>query len=128
MNAVAQKKFLTPEIKAGLFITCGLALLMSGILMLGGGEKFFNSHYNVRARFEDVSGLSKGSFVRSGGISVGRVTEIEYDESFREILVTMLVKESFKQRIRKDSKVQMNTQGVLGDKYLEIVDGSAESP
>lgn len=128
MNAAAQKKFFTPEVKAGIFITGGLLLLMTGILLLGGGESLFHSQYNVRARFDDVTGLSKGSTVRSGGIVVGRVTEIDYDSDFKNVLVTMLVKESYKQRIRKDSKVQMNTQGVLGDKYLEIVEGTAETP
>ena len=47
------------------------------------------SHYNLKAKFEDVSGLTKGSYVKSGGIQIGRVTEIDYSDDYRAVEVTM---------------------------------------
>lgn len=121
------QKSMQPEVKAGIFIAIGVSLVLFGILLLGGGESIFSSSYRLKAGFEDVSGLSKGSYVRSGGISVGRVTRIDFDADYRRVMVTMLIKDEFRQRIKKDSKVQMLTQGMLGDKYLEISDGSADA-
>ncbi len=68
------------------------------------------------------------SALTSGGIQIGRISEMEFNKSYDSILVTLLLKEKFKSRIRENSKVNVLTQGVLGDKYIEIINGSPESP
>lgn len=122
-----QRKKSNPELKAGIFVLSGLLLTLSAILMLGGFDDIVHSQYELKAKFSDVSGLGRGSVVRSGGIQIGRVTDLDFNESYDSIVVTMLVKEKFQSRIREDSKVKMLTQGVLGDKYIEIIGGSPES-
>lgn len=121
-------KKLQPEVKAGIFLALGMGLIFTSILLLGGADSIFHSQYQLKGRFDDVSGLAKGSQVRSGGISVGRVASIDFDGEYRNVVVTMILKSEFKQRIRKSSKVQILTQGVLGDKYLEISGGGFDSP
>lgn len=122
-----QRKKNNPELKAGIFVSCGLLLTLSAILTLGGFDDFVHSQYEVMAQFDDVSGLGRGSAVRSGGIQIGRVTDLKYDQSYNKILVTLLLRDEFKSRVRTDSKAKMLTQGVLGDKYVEIVGGTSEA-
>lgn len=123
-----QRKKSNPELKAGIFVLSGMLLTLSAILMLGGFDDLVHSQYEIKAKFTDVSGLGRGSVVRSGGMQIGRVTNLTFDESYNSILVTLLIKDQFKSRVREDSKAQMLTQGVLGDKYIEIAEGTSESP
>ncbi len=123
-----QRKKTNPELKAGIFVLCGMLLTFAAILTLGGFDDLVHSQYEVQAKFKDVSGLGKGSVVRSGGIQIGRVTGMKFDPSYKLVLVTLLIKEQYKSRVREDSEAQMLTQGVLGDKYVEILGGSSESP
>ncbi len=122
-----QKKS-NPELKAGIFVLSGLVLTFIAIFMLGSFHDIVHSQYEIKVKFTDIAGLTKGSIVRSGGIQIGRISEMEFNKSYDSILVTLLLKEKFKSRIRENSKVNVLTQGVLGDKYIEIINGSPESP
>lgn len=113
------------EIKAGIFIFIGLVLMMAMVLILGGSDIFFERHFPLKAKFNEVSGLSEGAKVQSGGIRIGRIYKINYDEEYDGIIITMQIKEKYRKRIKEDSQVEMQTLGVLGDKYLEIKPGTS---
>lgn len=116
------------EIKAGIFIFLGMILIMVTILLMGGGKSLFESNYRLITVIPDAGGLSKGSYVRSGGLKIGRVEEIEFSEHYDNLKVTLRIDSRFQQRIREDSAVKLQTQGVLGDKYIEITGGSQDKP
>jgi phospholipid/cholesterol/gamma-HCH transport system substrate-binding protein len=122
------RRKLDVELKAGMFLCFGLVVMMVTILMMGGGKSLFQKYYRVNLEVLDVGGLAVGASIRSGGLKVGRVEDITFTESYGGVKITMLIEIEFKQRIRQDSVVRFQTQGVLGDKYLEITSGSAEQP
>jgi phospholipid/cholesterol/gamma-HCH transport system substrate-binding protein len=114
--------------QAGIFIFIGLVAAMITILMMGGGQSLFERTYKVYLDVSDTSGLAKGGLVSSGGVKIGIIDDIKFSENYENVRITLRINESSKQRIREDSVVRFQTQGVLGDKYLEVVGGSADKP
>lgn len=116
------------EIKAGLFLAFGLFVAMATVLMMGGAKSMFQKNYRIYLAVADVGGLAKGAAIRSGGLKIGRVDEITFTQNYEGVKVTLLIEEGFKERVRQDSLVRFQTQGVLGDKYLEVTGGSPDQP
>jgi phospholipid/cholesterol/gamma-HCH transport system substrate-binding protein len=116
------------EMKVGVFIVLGLVLVLVSILVLGSNDNFFTRKNHYTAHFSDVEGLIPGAKVVMGGVQVGTVSDVSFDTAHRDIQVTFDVARAQADWVRKDSTVQIMTQGVLGDKYLEVTRGSDDSP
>ncbi|MGE3261723.1 MAG: MlaD family protein [Bacteriovoracia bacterium] len=114
------------EIKAGIFLFLSLMVVMLTILFMGGTKSLFEKQYKLFMDISDAGGLAKGAFVRSGGLKIGRVGDITFSENYENVRVTILIDKSYQNRVREDSVVRFQTQGVLGDKFLEITGGSAD--
>lgn len=112
------------EMQAGIFLFIGLMAAMITILMMGGGQSLFAKTYKIHLEVSDTAGLGKGAVVRSGGVKIGVVDNIDFSESYENVRITLKIDDSARQRIKEDSIVQLQTQGVLGDKYIEISGGS----
>jgi phospholipid/cholesterol/gamma-HCH transport system substrate-binding protein len=116
------------EMQAGIFIFIGLVAAMVTILMMGGGQSLFEKTYRINLEVSDTAGLAKGGLVSSGGVKIGVIDDIKFSENYENVHITLRINESARQRIREDSVVRFQTQGVLGDKYLEVVGGSSDKP
>jgi phospholipid/cholesterol/gamma-HCH transport system substrate-binding protein len=112
------------ELKVGLFITLGLALILISIIVLGSTESLMTRKNHYHAHFTNVEGLIPGAKVVMGGLQVGTVDEIAFDSSHRDIRVSLQVARAQADWIRGDSAVEIQTQGVLGDKFLTVIRGS----
>ena len=121
-------KQLETEIKVGIFIAVGLGLIMTAILLLGGTESLFARKNRYTAHFQNVEGLISGAKVILGGVPVGTVDAISFDHKQRKIVVGISVDRSSADWIRTDSTVEIATQGVLGDKYLNLEMGTQDQP
>ncbi|MDR3285616.1 MAG: outer membrane lipid asymmetry maintenance protein MlaD [Holosporales bacterium] len=73
-----------------------------------------------RALFESVEGITVNSEVKIGGVRIGSVTDIAFDNSF-QVIITAKVKKDIK--IPKDSSIEVKSSGLMGDKFLEIIPG-----
>lgn len=115
------------EIKVGLFVMGGIALLVTTIVLLGSEQNLFERNYTLHASFSDISGLREGAAVRLAGMDVGLVQRIEFplDLEKKEVHIHMRVAERFQSRVRGDSVATIQTQGVLGDKYIALALGTA---
>jgi phospholipid/cholesterol/gamma-HCH transport system substrate-binding protein len=113
------------EIKAGLFMSIGLFLIASLIIIMGREKQIFARQSKFYATFSDVKGLSSGAPVRLGGIPIGRVSEVGFsrDLSDLRVHVTLLINDAYLERMRPDSTVAIDTQGLLGDKFVSISPG-----
>ncbi len=116
------------EIQTGMFVAIGLFLFALSVFTLGKERQIFEEQASYFASFSDVKGLSKGAPVRLGGIAIGRVSEIGFSKDLSDPLVhvELLVNESYLDRIRKDSLVTIETQGLLGDRFLSISAGTGD--
>ncbi len=117
----------TPNyIKLGIFVTVGLSLLVVGLYFIGSNKNLFGSTFKLYAVFKDVNGLREGNNVRYGGIDVGTVENIQINND-TTIRVEMVLEESMKGVIRKNSIAGIGTNGLMGDKLINIDAGSADT-
>jgi phospholipid/cholesterol/gamma-HCH transport system substrate-binding protein len=117
------------EFKVGLLILISSAILLGFIFVLGNFS--LSSGFTIKLDYEYVGNLQKGAPVKVSGIKVGKVTEIEFfggkeDPAIKQrvqVRVTAWVEDRVKDSIRTDAEFFINTAGVLGEQYLEIVPG-----
>ena len=115
------------EFRVGLFIVGMLLILAAGVFLIGSKESLFGSTYRLKARFQNVSGLIEGADVRVGGIHKGTVRAIQLPHRPDEKLTVMMdLENSTRDVIKKDSVASIKSEGLLGDKYVEISFGSPE--
>src|SRR5262249_59218328 len=70
-----------------------------------------------------------GATVRLAGVQIGRVTNVVLPpEPGGKVTVVLTIARRFENRIRKDSEARIVTQGVLGDKLVEITIGTTAAP
>ncbi len=116
----------TIEIWVGVFIAAGLAALfvlamqVSNLSVMGEGGS-----YQLQARFENVSGLKARAPVTMGGVTIGRVGAIQFDDTTYEAVVTLNIDERFNQ-IPIDTAAGVYTSGLLGEKYVGLEPGGAD--
>lgn len=113
------------DVWVGLFVLIGgaailfLALQAANLLNLS-----FQTTYRVEARFDNVGGLKPKSAVRSGGVVVGRVESITFDDKTFQARVTLALESRYS--FPKDSSLKILTSGLLGDQYVGIEAGAEE--
>lgn len=108
----------TLEVVVGLFMVAGFMALV--YLALNLGEVPFlsqSSTYVLRAEFDNVSGVKKGASVQVAGVVVGEVSDISLNEDSLAILSLRLEK---KLQVPLDSIASVKSQGIIGDKYIQI--------
>jgi phospholipid/cholesterol/gamma-HCH transport system substrate-binding protein len=99
------------------------------LVFLIGDKQFLFSHtYRLRTPFENVAGLDEGAAVRAGGVHIGTVARIELPrQPDDKIKVEMDLENSTRNVIKKDSIASIETEGLLGSKYVSLSFGSVEA-
>lgn len=118
------KKTTSQKIKTGIFVTTGILLMLLLIFFIGNQKNLFRSTIRLHANFRTVAGLQEGSFVRFAGINVGTVDLINIVND-STVKVEMSVQKKIKQFIRTSSKASISNDGLMGDKLIQIVPGTA---
>jgi phospholipid/cholesterol/gamma-HCH transport system substrate-binding protein len=112
------------ELKVGIFVFIGIVILTSFVIFLGEFQTW-KAGYNINIIFGFVNGIKVGAPVRFAGVDVGEVKGIdllpEPKNQKTKIRVRAWIKEGVK--IPIDSTVWVNTLGLLGEKYIEIMPG-----
>jgi phospholipid/cholesterol/gamma-HCH transport system substrate-binding protein len=113
------------QILVGIFVFSGFLIAAYLIFVMGSRSGFLRSNYTLYAKFKDVKGLHPGSEVSLSGLRVGVVKDISVatDDS-KEMVATLQITSKAKSRLRADSQATLRTQGVLGDRYIELSIGS----
>lgn len=116
------------ELKAGVFLSASLFMIAALILIMGRERQIFAKQSEYHAYFKDVKGLSVGAPVRLGGISIGRVAEVAFDRNHKEykVHVTLLINDKFLDEVKPDSTVLIDTQGLLGDRFISLTPGNLQ--
>ena len=117
----------TTEIWVGLFVAAGMAALfmlamqVSNLSDMGGEEG-----YRLEVRFENVGGLKVRSPVTMGGVKIGRVVEIGYDQRMYEAVVKLAIEPGY-DRLPLDTSASIYTAGLLGEQYVALEPGGEEA-
>ncbi len=110
----------------GIFVIAGIAILLIGVFIIGGKDKSFKKSVTANAVFADVNGLAKGSNVWYEGVKIGVIKKVSFVEN--GVLVNFSIEEDVQQRIRKDTKVKLGSDGLIGNKLLVLYGGTKTSP
>jgi len=111
------------EMQVGIFVFIGMIILAVFVLSIG-GFKSWSSGYYLKFNFNFVNGVKVGAPVRYAGVDVGQVKKLNFIYSNGQgtkVQVVGWVKNEVK--IPADSTVWVNTLGLLGEKYIEILPG-----
>src|SRR5579864_5936362 len=109
--------------KLGLFIVVGLVLLVFGLFFIGKQKNLFVSVFQIKAVFNNVSGLKVGNNIRFGGITVGTVDGIQLITD-TSVLVNMNIKSEVRKFIKQDATASIGSDGLVGDRVVLISPGS----
>src|SRR5579862_5278857 len=119
---------MSKTLRLGMFIVATLCILALGVFLIGRQESRFLSTYQARADFENVVGLNEGAEVRVGGIHKGVVRHIKLpSKPDGKVVVVMDLEAATRRLVKKDSVASIKSEGLLGDKYVEVSFGSAEA-
>jgi phospholipid/cholesterol/gamma-HCH transport system substrate-binding protein len=117
------------KLRVGVFVLIGLAAFLGMVYALGARARLFEPRFTIHAEFSEVGGLVEGATVRLAGVQIGRVSGVHLPpQPGGKVRVDMSIARRFGDRIRKDSVARIDTQGLLGDKIIEITVGSAGAP
>jgi phospholipid/cholesterol/gamma-HCH transport system substrate-binding protein len=109
----------------GIFTTVAVALFGAGLFLIGNQHKAFSHHVIFYANFQSVDGLMKGAKVRVDGMDAGEVQSIQIPASpAQKFRLKMNVDDRLHGLIREDSLVTVETEGIVGDKFLLIQNGT----
>lgn len=121
------KNKLIRKLVVAFFIITGFVLFLVAIFVIGSKQNMFTSTMKINAAFETVSGLLEGSNVRFNGISVGTVDKINII-SGNKVMVEMTIVSDIQKFIKRDSKVKIVSEGLIGNKIIDITPGGENVP
>src|SRR5919198_5798901 len=111
--------------RLGLFILATLAIFGFGVFWIGNKQFLFHSTYPLQAEFQNVAGLADGAVVRVGGIHKGTVKRIDLPpRPDQKVRVVMDLEKDTRDVVKRDSIAAIKSEGLVGDKYVEISFGS----
>jgi phospholipid/cholesterol/gamma-HCH transport system substrate-binding protein len=116
-------------LRVGVFVLIGIAAFLAMIYALGARARLFEPRFTISAEFTEVGGLVEGATVRLAGVQIGRVSGVELPaQPGGKVRVDMSIAKQFGDRVRQDSVARIETQGLLGDKLIEITVGTPTAP
>jgi phospholipid/cholesterol/gamma-HCH transport system substrate-binding protein len=126
---LGQRTFEWRQIRVGALILVALLLLVYATYRVGKIMDVFARRYEVTTLVPSGLGLREGAPVTLAGQRIGQVSRIDFipvpqkvgDNNLR---LTLAITEEVKDQIRNDSRAFLRTQGLLGDKFIDIAPGS----
>ena len=109
------------ELKVGFTVFIAILVFSVGMMWLE-GFKLRGERYEIHAVFPMVGGVNSGDAVNVNGVERGEVTRVNLRE--RDVIVSMSI--DIDTPIPEDSKVVLQTQGIMGDRIVTIIVGQSE--
>jgi phospholipid/cholesterol/gamma-HCH transport system substrate-binding protein len=119
----------TRLIGVGAFVIGGILLFAVGLFMIGNRRMLFVDRFQVDAEFAKVTGLQKGAIVRVSGLDAGEVEAIRVPANpSSRFRIQMRVREDLHHLVRADSVATIQTDGLVGNNFIQIEIGTDKSP
>jgi len=124
---MAQRKLTWAELRVGVFVLMGLLVTALGIFYVTGQTGLFTPKYTLKTYLSEVENLDPGAPVTLDGLSIGNVESIGLTphppDKEHNMTVVMRVNRQYEDKIRSDSTASLVTEGLLGNRYVEITRG-----
>jgi len=112
---------------SGIFISILLGVCGLTIFMLNKENPLFSKRIYIKTEVANAQNLKEGAALQLKGIKIGSVHSIQFQD-VNTLVITLGVSSSYKEWVKKDATMSFKTQGVLGDKFLEITGGTPDAP
>jgi len=112
-----------PEILTGLVVIAVAAVFL--VYALGRAQAIGGGGYVLKAQFSDIGGLTTGSNVKLGGVTIGHVVDETLDPQTYAAVVKIQINNGIK--LPTDSSATISSDGLLGGNYVGISPGGDDS-
>jgi phospholipid/cholesterol/gamma-HCH transport system substrate-binding protein len=109
------------EIRVGITVFVASLILIFGLMWFQ-GIKVGTGNYQIDATFPMVGGISPGDKVNLNGVEMGSVKRVQLRE--RDVLLTIEI--SKRAKIPDDSRIVLQTVGIMGERIITILLGKSE--
>lgn len=110
------------DLWVGIFVLLGAAALFFLAIKAGNMSSMsFEQTYPVITKFDNIGGLKPRAPVKSAGVVVGRVGNIQFDDKTYQAVVTLNLETGYK--FPKDTSAKILTAGLLGEQYIGLEAG-----
>lgn len=123
-------EYFRPSVKVGAFILITLGLLVFAAITVGEFGSWFAEKKHYTVLFKDASLLPEGARVSYAGYAVGTVgtitvrSDAERAREHPEYPVALTITVRSHVPVRDDSRIEMKTNGMIGDRYVDILPGT----
>jgi phospholipid/cholesterol/gamma-HCH transport system substrate-binding protein len=113
------------KIKVGVFILAVVFIAAVSLMLAGDELSFFRQSRTFKTEFTNAAGLIAGAPVRIGGVDVGRVAEVAIETRNQRptIVASIKIDSPYYKLLTSDATVGLDTQGLLGDKFIDLTPG-----
>jgi phospholipid/cholesterol/gamma-HCH transport system substrate-binding protein len=112
----------------GVFVFSAIALFSIGLFLIGNSHEAFSHHVDFFTQLTNTNGISPGSKVKVSGFNAGLVSAIQIpDRPSGKFRLKLHVDDKLHKLIREDSFVTVESDGLVGDKFLLVHDGSDQA-
>jgi phospholipid/cholesterol/gamma-HCH transport system substrate-binding protein len=113
----------------GLFVLIGVLLFAGGIFLIGNRRLMFSNSVELYTEFAQLSGLQRGAKVRVSGMDAGEVLEVRVPPGpASKFVIKFRVLEALHPIVRQDSIASIQTDGLLGNKFMQVDAGTEQAP
>jgi len=114
------------DLWVGVFVVAGIIALLILALKVGNASTSFNVRetYQLVVRFDNIGGLKIRAPVKGAGVVVGRVADIQFDNTAFAAKVTLNIDQRYK--FPRDTTASILTSGLLGEQYIGLEAGGDE--
>lgn len=114
------------SVVVGIFVLLGVLIFMAGVFVLGGQQKRFTKSVRIIAVFNDVAGLKAGNNVWFSGVKIGTIKRVKFFGT-AQVEVDIDIEQSAQSYIRKDAQATISSDGLIGNKIVQIFGGTPKS-
>jgi len=112
----------TTEAKVGVFTLMGLLLFAMAVAFLSRVSIFEPPQMHIRGEFMTVTGLKPGNAVKFSGVDVGKIKALSVNGKGASVEMSL----NADTKIPKDSIFTLASDGIIGDKFLQIIPGTSQ--
>ncbi|CAN5450920.1 hypothetical protein BH10BDE1_BH10BDE1_07050 [soil metagenome] len=116
--------FSAPEFKVGLMVLIVSGIIAGMSIKVSNDPAGLGSSKSAHFFMDDASGLVKNSNIRMAGIPIGVIKDIKLENGVARVEVVV----KGDTPMTKSARVEIRPNGILGDKFVEIIGGDVRDP
>lgn len=120
-------RFVNLEKTVGAFVVLAVIGIVVAVVSIGIDKDLFTKKYQLTFTAEKGTGFSKGMPVKLSGFRIGRIKSVALNEQ-AQVDIAIEIDRKYQKWIKRDSKVKLVKEGLVGDNIIEVSVGSPNLP